>query len=412
MDFTLSASNSKNDATVKKTKEDYERFVKTNFVYLTGKKSYQELDENNSIGYAKKLDFHPTNQGNSEFIKHAYLVVKLPALTGFSGGSGTYVRYCNDVLLRLFERLRLYSGSTLLYDVLPQDIIDHVIPHINPDHFLKWSKDVGHENNLTQRNTDAESVRNLCIDLKYIFDIFSKPFPRFLLENQDSALRIELQTVSSQDKIIQTDYTTRPVITPTSIKMEIVYQNNPAAASYYYKSGIPYLKYTHDYEREDVELSQVDNEIQVDNFRDKAIVDIKFTVRDTADLTTSYATLYDEDRKAVTSFQLKNGSNFLFVKQDAITDIQYRNFILPGYKLLNEQEVYDKNTYMLYFGEASKAENHESDKIPTNLLNTKPYQNLKLSVQLVDVSTAKNIYISAVKARHIGITGKKLKFID
>lgn len=371
--------------------------------------------------YGTEMIFYVPKLGKMN-LKDIFLRVDVPAVSGYSGGA--YVRFVNNLIIRMFSRFELWSSGQMILQRYPDEIFYNMLPNIKYEQWQYLKTLIGNEDNTTTRNTNAASVQNLMIPLKYIFDIFQKPFPIYLLQDEQKALELRFVLVNHQDKIVQTDHTTKGTTNITDMFLEATYSKNDVIANVQIenakenlkKHGIAQQFYTHHYHRQShpVSASASVNQIpQIRQFQDKSLINIIFLVRDTADLSTSYLYDYDDDLKAVTNYQLKDGSNNLYYKESQITDVEYRKYLLPQYRFCGVDKIFDKNVYYFYFGEdASKEFNHENVKDYQGARAFHLFNDLKIDINLASTSSAKTIDIIATEAKRLGIIKGCLKKLN
>lgn len=387
---------------------------------LNSVKTYRRVNSGDAKNWGTEVRFYIPRQGN-QYLKCVNLRLDLPALTGFSGGS--FVRWCNNVLLRAFDRFELWSGGQMILQRFPDEITYNILPNIKYEQWQKMSEDIAWDESTTSRNTKAASAQNLVIDLKYIFDILQKPFPIHLMKDEQQALEVRCIFKNNQDRVIQTDHTTRPDIQPSDLFLECTYGHQPMVSKFqveahkasYKKNKIGSQWYSHEYKRRNHPVQAgagVEQDIEIRQFENKSLNNIIFLVRDTADLTTAYARDYDDNLKAVTSFQIKDGSDNLYYKEAQITDTEYRKFLLDSFNFCGVDKVYNRNSYYIYFGEdASKEYDHKGVKEFCGAFDTHPYNDLRLNLYLADTVSAKTIDIIATESKRIAIVAGNLKIL-
>ena len=373
------------------------KYANSNGKYLIGDKVYRKITCVESKAFGNELKFYIPRQGE-QMLKNVYLRIDLPALSGFSGGS--YARFVNNIAIRLFSKFELWSAGTMVLQRFPDEIVYNLLPHI---HYEKWQKlksDIGNDDTAANRNTLAGSTQNLVLNMKYVFDMFAKAFPICHITDQLNALELRMTIIDNQTKIIQTDHSTRGTVTINDIFLETTYQDAPGVVKALKKSHskarsegkLGWQCYSHEYLRRNHPVStsaSTTQDIDVRQFQKQNLSNITFIVRDAADLSTDYAYDYDNDLKSVTSFQLKDGSNNLFFKESQITDIEYRKFLLDQYKIKGIDKIFDKNIYLLYFGESAEDEFDEESKIYSGALDTYNYSDLRLNLVLSSIASSK-----------------------
>lgn len=384
---------------------------------LDGKKVYRKINCVESKNYGNELRFQVPRVGNMK-LKHAFLRVDLPAFTGFSGGA--YVRYVNAIGVRLFERFQLWSGGKMVLERYPDEIIYNLLPNVFYEHWEKVARDIAWDTTAANRNTLGAAAQNLVIDLKYIFDIFQKAFPIFLLRDEQNAIELRFQVQSHQNKVVQTDHTTIGTASISDVFLECIYQDQAVVAKLQHethkklvetKGGLGYSVLCWEYYRRNHPVAASASTIQdidIRQFQKLSLSNIIFLVRDTADLSTAYAYDYDDDLKAVTSFQLKNGSSNLFLTESQITDTEYRKMVLPQYNFKGIDKIYNRNNYHLSFSEDQEKE-FDAVKNYEGAYDTSDINDFRLNVVLASTSTGKTVDIIATSFKMLSIIGGELK---
>ena len=395
------------------------KYANSNGKHLIGDKVYRKITCVEAKAFPNELKFYIPRQGE-QMLKNVYLRIDLPAVSGFSGGS--YVRFVNNIAVRLFSKFELWSGGNLILQRFPDEIIYNLLPHIRYEKWQKLKVDIGNEDTAASRNTLAASAQNLVLNMKYVFDIFAKAFPICHIADQTNALELRCTIVDQQGKIVQTDHTTKGTITIGDVFLECTYQNAPEVVMALKKSHAEaraqgkhgWQCYTHEYKRRNHPVAasaSINQDIDVRQFQKQNVANITFLIRDTADLSTQYAYDYDNDLQAVTSFQLKDGSDNLFFKESQITDVEYRKYLLDQYKIEGIDKIFDKNIYLLYFGECAKEEFDEEHKVYSGTLDTTKYSDLRLNLVLASTSTGKNVDILCTIPKRLTIKEGKLRII-
>lgn len=384
---------------------------------LDGKKIYRKINCVESKSFSNELRFQLPRVGSLN-LKQCNLRVDLAAVTGFSGGA--YVRFVNNIVVRLFERFQIWSGGKLVQERYQDEIIYNILPNINYEKWTKLKTDLGNEDTLATRNTNAASVQNLVLDLKYVFDLFQKSFPIYLLRDEQNAIELRCQLANSQSKVIQTDHTTIGTAAINDIFLECIYQDQPIVSKLQYEShkkmsnssgGRGYSLLTHEFYRRSHSVSaaaSTTQDIDIRQFQKLSLSNVIILVRDTADLSTANATVQDDNLKAVTSFQFKDGSTNLYLTEAQITDIEYRKMILPQYNYRGIDKIYNRNDYHISFGEDQESE-YDPVKSYEGSWNTDNITDFRLNLVLASTTTAKTVDILACSYKTLSIIGGELK---
>jgi len=396
------------------------KYANSNGKHVIGEKVYRKINAVESKDFGNELKFLIPRIGRKQLLKNIFLRIDLPAVSGFS--EGAYVRFVNNIAVRLFSKFELWCGGNQILQRFPDEVIYNLLPHIHYERWQKLKTDIGNEDVVAARNTLAASAQSLVLDMKYVFDVFQKAFPIFLLANETNAIELRCNIIDNQTKIIQTDHTTRGTIVISDIFLECTYQESKEIVGALTESHakkraggeIGWQMYIHEYKRRNHPVAasaSITQDIDVRQFQKENVSSITFLVRDSADLSTGYAYDYDNDLKAVTSFQLKDGSNNLFYKESQITDVEYRKYLLDQYKLRGVDKVFDKNIYILYFGESANEEYGEHHKTYSGSVDTSPYSDLRLNVVLDNTTAAKTVDILCTIPKRIAIIQGVLKLL-
>ena len=128
---------------------------------LDGKKIYRKITCVESKSFGNELRFQIPRLGSLN-LKQCNLRIDLPAFSGFSGGA--YVRFCNNIAIRLFERFELWSGGKQVFQRFPDEIIYNLLPNIEYEKWVKLKVDIGNEDTAATRNTNGASAQNYVVD--------------------------------------------------------------------------------------------------------------------------------------------------------------------------------------------------------------------------------------------------------
>lgn len=386
---------------------------------LDGKKIYRKITCVESKSFGNELRFQIPRLGSLN-LKQCNLRIDLPSFSGFSGG--TYVRFCNNIAIRLFERFELWSGGKQVFQRFPDEIIYNLLPNIEYEKWVKLKVDIGNEDTAATRNTNGASAQNYVVDLKYIFDLFQKSFPIFLLRDEQNAIELRFTVQSHQNKVVQTDHTTQGTVTISDVFLECIYQDNPIVSKVLHEThkklvdkqgGRGYSVLTSEFYRRNHPVAQsasTTQDIDIRQFQKLSLANITFLVRDTADLSTAYAYDYDDDLKSVTNFQLKNGSQNIFLKESQITDVEYRKMVLPQTNFRGIDKIYNKNSYHLSFGE-DQADEHDKVKSYEGSFLSEDITDFRLNLELASTSSGKTVDILAMAYKQLSIVSGEVRLL-
>ena len=393
------------------------KYLATNKSNIMGHKTYRKITCIESKTYGGELNFYiPKNVLQS--LEHAVARINVPAFSGFSGGA--YVRYVNNAAIRHAARYELWNNGVCFDTRYPDDIIfSEIYPNLEYQEFEKVKDDIGY-GTTSARNTAGGSAQYWSIDLGFIYDIFRNSFPIHLMRD-DTPLIFKVILVDNQDKIIQTDHSTKGTQTISDYFLELTYVDSPVNNVLIQKHNEAMSErgskgwelYSHRFSRTNLPVASsaaLEQNVDFKQAQDKHIIDYVITVHDTADLSTSYAYDYDEDFKAVTSIGIKNGSNYL-QKQSAFTDLEYDKYLLPQYKMQNVNFMKGIDIYHFYQGVNMSREFDDVNHFYGSD-DTSKYSDLKGEITLASTSSAKTIKAIFVEAAQIAIVNGVLHWCN
>lgn len=386
---------------------------------ISGKKIYRKISAVESKTFGTTLRFSIPRVGQL-VLKQVNLRVDLPAL---AGTGGAYIRFVNNIAIRLFESFQLWNSGQLVLESYPDEVVYNLLPNVDYSKWIKVASDIGNENSTTARNTLASATQSLVLDMKYVFDLFQKPFFINGLKDETNAIELQCKLQSNQNKIIQSDHTSISTLNISDIFIECIYQESPVIhnviAGNHSKmikelGGIGHSILVHDKVRRSIPIAasaslQADCDIRA--FNNLKLTSLKFLIRDTADLTTANACDYDDDLKSCTSFQLKDASINLYLTEAQITDTEYRKMILPQTNYKGIDRIYNRNDYHLSFTEDQDDE-YGKVKSFEGAFNTNNITDFRLNLFLASTSTAKTIDIMATSLKTLAIVGGSLKLLN
>ena len=106
---------------------------------LDGVKVYRKINCVESKKFGNELRFQIPRIGN-QLLQDIRLRVDLPAFSGFSGGS--YVRFVNNVLLRMFSKMELWSGGQQILQRYSDEVTYNILPNIEYEKWQKMASDI------------------------------------------------------------------------------------------------------------------------------------------------------------------------------------------------------------------------------------------------------------------------------
>jgi hypothetical protein len=386
---------------------------------IGGKKVYRKITAIESKTFGTELRFQIPRVGKL-MLKNCFLRVDLPSL---SGTGGSYIRFVNYILPYLFERFQLWSAGRLVMEKYSDEIVANLIPNIGYAKWIKVAADIGANDSTSGRNTLAASTQNLVLDMKYVFDIFAKAFGIALLSDEQNAIELRCIIQSNQNKVIQSDHSSISTLTITDVFLECIYQENHLIHNSIAEShskmvketgGIGHTIMVHDSVRRNVPVAasgSLTQDCDIRAFHNLKLTNVTFLVRDSVDLSTANAYDYTDDLKSVTSFQLKDGSVNLFLKESQVTDTEYRRMVLPQYEHKGIDRIYARNQYIVSF---SEDQDDEYGKIKSyeGAWSTHGITDLRLNLELASTTTAKTIDILATALKPLAIVGGALKLLN
>jgi len=395
------------------TTVDQRTYLSSRMQQVAGPRDSRTITSTDAKAFGQQVRFLIPKQGN-QLLQGLYLLIDLPAFSGFSTAVPTseYVRFVNNIGVRLFERIDLESQGEVIAQVYPDQIMHNILTHTDDHEMTVVKRQIGN-GSASDRNSAGAAAQELCLDMHYVFDIFRKPFPINLMRDSVKPLEIVFHIQSNQDKVVQTTHTTKGTVTITDLKLEAVYVANDEVTNLiinnYNNRGF-WQTYGHRYHRAHKAVSSgssTTQDIDLRQTQNMNIISYALMVRDAADLSTSYACDYDDGVEAVTSFNLKDGSHYIFYKQNLITDTLYRRVLFNEYRFKNPEAMLDSNTYWVYFGPSMEHEWDDAKRFVGGK-NTRAYEDLKLEVVLASTSADKAVNVECIQAVVYRIIGGKL----
>src|SRR5690606_15286210 len=398
---------------------------------IPGKKLMLRYTPKSTPTWNPEILFEIPKQG-SLLLTGLYLRINLSKLDGFKdpdgSEAGTYVRWVNNIAIRMFESFELWDEGQKVKDVHPDEVMHAIYATMKGEKWEKIKKDIGY-GSATERNNAGANAQEFCVDLYHVFDLFFRPFPiHFLNSSKGLTFRFKTQPF---DKLYVTDYEEKGTGSITNMFIEAVYTDAPQisrvlTASHNEKMikeiGKGAEFYGHRFHRNITTIINKDAsttvEVDLDSFKDKNLIGLIFTVHDNADIEDGSA--YDETQNSggrlhfqkVVDFHITDASRRFWYKPSSnITDKEYRMILLDEYDMPNVHFMQDKNIYWLYFGTTMNEEfSHDDGKSFRGSESTYGFKNLKLNITLAETSSAaKRILVYGIEPIHYAIVNGTLK---
>lgn len=353
-------------------------------------------------------------QGDLWLNNNSKIVIVLPALTA---NGGTYIRYTNAVAIFMNVKFQLIVGGKQIGDdVYANQIFYNHEYFMNADQFSEYGPDIGYTTTASTRNTWASASQTLCLDLKFIFELFNKPLD--LATYKDIEIRQFLQ--SSGANIIQYDGSapaTLPSISTGGIYIDCQYidPHSPsitAASRQLFKAGDAFPMYDFSYTQVQQPLAAGVNtaQIQLPVLNNKQVIDFVMFMQNTSQIAggVTGTTDYTDNTVAFTNWYLQSGGNYINGDGtvNPITAIYFTRIDRERFKIIGISNIITRasNEGMMGF-----CQNYANETYDNKVYHgSKDFSNITDAVMTFNFATQSNpvtitiLIRSAVQLKNIG----------
>jgi len=372
-------------------------YLQSNQTSILGDHLYKRVTVSNGVQSmqfgSNHITFDIEPGGPSDYLSDARIYISISALT--PGTSATYTYFCNAVAIFMFSEFRLFSQSKEIMSVSADQVFRNMFLNTTSDVWSRLATNIGYNSSTSARAIMCQSPQYFSIDLKYLFNHFSKPLNIF----DYGKLQLKCYPRTSSTYIIQTNSTTPASFSFTNLWLDCQYVNTPYNIIKMNNDLLlknQKLNYDIGFINQSFNLpaGQTQYVLNMSSILYmQNVIDISVILRLSSNIDTTNTSEYLDNIQPVYSWNIKSSDKYVNgLDSDMVVNEDYYNLILPRLHLVGINQVVNQgiNSTPLIMSFASDENFTNVDRYGWTYNGSKifNYQNAQITLNLSTAPTA------------------------